>query len=112
MSLSLGLRAVGVLLASLLLSSCSRTMDAFFVNPCDQSLDITTYYSSRPSADAVRKTAQLEPAGVTKVNGAFSDATGFVWFVDIAGADAGVTVEEENWVHSTVVIPASVCDDL
>lgn len=100
-----------LLLAAFASSACSKTFDAYFVNPCDEAIVVQTHDSGLP-ASRVNETATLEPQSVTKVESAFLSNGGMGWSVTIEGAETVVRLNEETWVHETVVIPAEVCEEV
>lgn len=91
--------------------ACFESKDAYFVNPCDVSLDIETHEISIRTPTPVAK-ATLQPLSVTKVEDAFTTAGGFDWSVTVAGTNKVIQVDGDTWVNDTVVIPASVCDEI
>ena len=100
-------------LAAVALTGCSKSHDAWFANPCPQSLSIRTLYVQRgtdatKASDEVIASATLEPTSVTKVEDAFQDASGFTWFVQV---DNGPTLrfQKDDMPEWFVALPASVC---
>jgi hypothetical protein len=91
----------------LLLPACSDTIDAFIVNPCSRPLTVRTF-DQRESEKLLGVTATLPPTAVTKVRDAFTDASGRDWLV-VVDESVELQVNGDEWVHSTVLIPASVC---
>jgi hypothetical protein len=91
----------------LLLPACSDTIDAFFVNPCSRPLTVRTF-DQRESEKLLGVTATLPPTAVTKVRNAFTDASGRDWLVAV-DESVELQVNGDEWVHSKVLIPASVC---
>lgn len=97
----------------LVLSACSKSYDAWFVNPCGHPLTIKTFYVER-GTDPPRKSADLiaqavlPPGAVTKVKDAFQDANGFLWFIETEG---GTTIErsKEQMPEWIVALPATAC---
>jgi hypothetical protein len=105
-------RGVLVLFAVMLLTpACFEGKDAYFVNPCDASLEIETHAISWPTS-TVEARATLRPLSVTKVEDAFTTAGGFNWSVTVEGTSSAIQVDGDTWVHDTVVIPSSVCDEI
>jgi hypothetical protein len=100
-----GVLVFGVLL---LTPACLQSKDAYFVNPCDVSLEIETSDISIPTSPPFAK-ATLAPLSVTKVQDAFTTAGGFHWSVTVSGTGEVIQVDGNTWAHDTVVIPASVC---
>ena len=91
--------------------ACFKSVDAYFVNPCTVSLEMETHEISVRTSFPVAK-ATLEPLSVTKVEDAFTTAGGFHWSVTVGKASSVIQVNGDTWVHDTVVIPASVCDEI
>lgn len=91
-------------------TACIKSVDAYFVNPCSEPLTISTHDYFVPSEENQVESVTLEPGSVTKIDGAFHG--GGNWSVSIEGSDEIVRVNDEDWVHETVVIPEEVCDDL
>lgn len=96
--------------ATLTLSSCVRTADAYFANPCSVDLEITTYRAPEPLESEEIKSATLQAESVTKVEDAFDSEVG--WSVSIEGTDQFLEIDKDTWVHNTVVIPAEVCEEV
>lgn len=91
----------------LLLPACSDAIDAFIVNPCSRPLTVRTF-DQREIEKLLGVTATLPPTAVTKVRDAFTDASGRDWLV-VVDESVELHVNGDEWVHSTVLIPASVC---
>jgi hypothetical protein len=91
----------------LLLPACSDTIDAFIVNPCSRPLTVRTFDQGE-SEKLLGVTATLPPTAVTKVSDAFADASGRDWLV-VVDESVELQVNGDEWAHSTVLIPASVC---
>jgi trans-2-enoyl-CoA reductase len=54
----------------------------------------------------------LEPLSVTEVDDAITTAGGSDWSVSVEGSARVIQVDGDTWVHNTVVIPASLCDEI
>lgn len=104
LSMSLPLLLAGV--------TCTSSIDAFFVNPCSEPVQITTYSSSFPSDDALGQVAVLDAEKTTKVEGAFDIPVEHGWAIEIEGLDEPLRPDEKDWVRDTIVIPAAVCNEL
>lgn len=87
--------------------ACSDLFDAFMVNPCSRSLRVQTF-DQRDAEKLLGVSATLPPTSVTKVEDAFSDASGRDWLVVVDGK-VELPINGDEWVHDTVVIPANVC---
>lgn len=92
--------------------ACTASIDVFFVNPCLEPLRIKTYSSSFPSDDALGQAVVLDAETTTKVEGAFDIPIEHGWAIEIEGLNDPLRPDEKEWVHETIVIPASVCDDV
>lgn len=99
-----------MLIVPFLGTACIKSVDAYVVNPCSEPLTISTHDYFVPSEQNEVETATLGPGAVTLVEDAFHG--GGNWSVSIDGSDEVVRLNEETWVHDTVVIPADVCEEI
>lgn len=96
-----------------LLGACSRSHDAWFANPCDQALTVRTFYVERGTSGMEKSDDQiaeatLRPSGITKVEDAFQDANGFVWFVEVVGGPT-LRMTKADMPKWLVSLPATAC---
>jgi hypothetical protein len=91
----------------LLLTSCSDTYDAYFVNPCERPVRVATF-DQRGDERLSGRRATIPPLTVRKVKDAFTDGSGGDWLVVVDGRTE-LEVDGERWENDTVVIPASAC---
>lgn len=96
-----------------MLPGCTRAYDAWFANPCPHDLHIRTLYVVRgapepePSDDVIAE-ATLRPEAVTKVEDAFIDANGFIWFIQV-GDRPPQEISKRDMPEWFVALPSSVC---
>jgi hypothetical protein len=110
------LAAIALTVTVLLTSGCSRSYDAWFANPCAERLTVETFYAERGSNPTVASDeriakATLRAEGVTKVEDAFQDASGFTWFLKVNDLPAQ-RLSKEDMPKWFVSLPASVCPQL
>lgn len=103
-------RVVAALLVALLFIGCTKSYDAWLVNPCDRELKVETFdvRVDRASREEPLTRVALPAVSVTKVEDAFTDAAGRNWTIVVNGTKA-LAVDGDSWRNKTVVIPAVYC---
>ncbi len=104
---------IGMLTGGFLLGGCSYSHDAWFANPCSSELTVRTFFVERDTSgmeksDEMIAEAALTANAVTKVEDAFQDANGFVWFIEIVGGPT-VRISKDEMPKWFVSLPATVC---
>ena len=92
-------------------SACSRNFDASFANPCEYTLEITTYLvpPDEISRERLSETARLAPLAVQEVEDAFGDPYGYQWTVAVSETDLLIPISKSDIDKGVVVLPAEVC---
>ena len=102
-----------VLITGFLLGGCSYSHDGWFANPCPTELTVRTFYVQRDTSgteksDDMIAEARLTANAVTKVEDAFQDANGFVWFIEIVGGPT-LRITKDEMPKWFVSLPAAAC---
>lgn len=99
------------MLGVLALTSCTKSFDVYFANPCPEEISVTTYSvpPERIESEPPSASTAIPPRGITKVGNAFFDAYGYSWAMVVEGIDHPLPVDGKALINETIVIPSEAC---